>query len=455
MYTQEPNFWQRNRVTFKGISVGILILVLLIPTSFIHGLIMERKDRQAEVTAEVSSKWAGPQTLSGPFIVIPFMEDVQDNTGKLVAVRHLMYYLPEHLSIEGDVAPEIRSRSIYKVVLYKAAITIRGNFPADRFAEAGIDTSKLLFNEAQLCFGLSDNRGIDDQLSINWYGTQKSFNAGVPKNALVNSGVSLPVTLAGIDKTKPLSFSIELKLKGSEYLFFTPLGKQTVVRLKSPWTNPSFEGRFLPSAKTVNEKGFLADWKILHFNREFPQVWIDTEVELANSSFGLNLLQPNDAYGKSLRAVKYAILFIALTFCLYFFLELFQKRSVHPMQYILVGLALCVFYTLLLSVSEYLNFNISYGIAATATVLLIAFYTKSVFAKWSIGLLFGTFLGLLYSFIFILIQLQDGALLFGSIGLFILLAVVMYYSRKIDWNYALVKSNIPGVAKDDILVSEI
>ena len=125
------------------------------------------------------------------------------------------------------------------------------------------------------------------------------------------------------------------------------------------------------------------------------------------------------------------------------------------MQYILVGLALCVFYTLLLSVSEYLNFNISYGIAATATVLLIAFYTKSVFAKWSIGLLFGTFLGLLYSFIFILIQLQDGALLFGSIGLFILLAVVMYYSRKIDWNYAPVKSNMPGVAKDDILVSEI
>ena len=440
MYTQEPNFWQRNRVTIKGISVGILILVLLIPTAFIQELITERKYRQAEVAAEVSSKWAGSQTISGPFLVIPYIEEVKDNAGKVAVVRHLMYCLPEQLKMTGDIAPEVRSRSIYKVVLYKTGMKIQGNFSADRFADAGIDTSRLLLAEAQLCFGLSDNRGIDDQLSINWNGTERSFNAGLPKNAVVNSGVSIPVSLGAIDKTSSFAFNIELKLKGSEYLFFTPLGKETVVRLTSTWTNPSFDGKFLPAAKSVSEKGFTADWKILHFNREFPQVWIDSDVNFANSSFGLNLLQPNDAYGKSLRAVKYAILFIALTFCLYFFIELFQKRSVHPMQYVLVGLALCIFYTLLLSVSEYLNFNISYGIAATATVVLITSYTKSLFAKWSIGLLFGIFLTLLYTFIFILIQLQDGALLFGSIGLFVLLAVVMYYSRKIDWNYALVKS---------------
>ena len=184
----------------------------------------------------------------------------------------------------------------------------------------------------------------------------------------------------------------------------------------------------------MNASGFVANWKVLHFNREFPQAWIDTEIDISNSAFGINLLQPNDAYGKSLRAVKYAILFISLTFCLYFFLELFQKRSVHSMQYVLVGLALCIFYTLLLSLSEYIDFNFAYLVAATATVLLIALYTKSIFEKWSIGMFFGIFLGLLYAFIFVLIQLQDGALLFGSIGLFVLLAVVMYYSRRIDWN---------------------
>lgn len=434
MDTFEPNFWQRNRVTIKAISVGILILVLMIPTGFIYMLIMERKERQAEVVAEVSSKWAGPQTISGPYLVIPYTTEEKNADGKLVVIKHLAYCLPEELKINGNLFPEIRSRSIYKVVLYKTTLNIQGNFSAERFTELGVESGRLQLNDAQLCFGLTDNRGIENQLFILWNGADRPFNAGVPKNALANSGVSIPVSLA--DSAKPLSFNINLQLKGSEYLFFAPLGKQTVVQLKSSWTNPSFDGKFLPASQTVDEKGFTAAWKVLHFNREFPQVWTDTEVNSASSSFGLNLLLPNDAYGKSLRAVKYAILFISLTFCLYFFIELFQKRSVHPIQYVLVGLALCIFYTLLLSISEYLDFNLSYTIAATATILLITFYTKSIFEKWSIAMLFGVFLTLLYSFIFILIQLQDGALVFGSVGLFILLAVVMYYSRKIEWNYS-------------------
>ena len=426
-------FWQRNKITFKGISVGILILVLLIPTAFIHELIVERKGRQAEVVHEVSSKWAGPQTISGPFLIIPYLAEAKDRDGKPIVTRHLSYHLPEHLEINGNIVPEIRSRSIYKVMLYRAALKVQGHFASDKFGELGIDSSHLLMNEAQLCFGLTDNRGIEDQLSMAWNGAKKSFNAGVPKNALITSGVSIPVSLTA-SNTNAFSFNIEMKLKGSEYLFFSPLGKETLVHLTSPWANPSFDGKFLPSGKTVNASGFVANWKVLHFNREFPQAWIDTEIDISNSAFGINLLQPIDAYGKSLRAVKYAILFISLTFCLYFFLELFQKRSVHPMQYVLVGLALCIFYTLLLSLSEYIDFNFAYLVAATATVLLITLYTKSIFEKWSIGMFFGIFLGLLYAFIFVLIQLQDGALLFGSIGLFVLLAVVMYYSRRIDWN---------------------
>lgn len=431
MNTHEPNFWQRNKITIKGISVGILILVLLIPTAFIHELILERKYRQAEVIAEVSSKWATSQTISGPFIVIPYNEEVKNADGKVVNVRHVIYCLPDQLTINGNVAPEIRSRSIYKAVLYKAGLSIQGNFSKERLNDLGIDVSRLHLNEVQLCFGLSDNRGIDDQLSITWNGEKKSFDAGVPKNALAASGASVPVSFDSAVKT--FVFDIQLKLKGSEHLYFTPLGKQTLVHISSPWPDPSFDGKFLPASKTVSDSGFVAHWKVLHFNRDFPQVWIDGEVNIESSSFGLNLLQANDGYGKSLRAVKYAILFISLTFCLYFFLELFQQRSIHPMQYILVGLALCIFYTLLLSISEYLHFNLSYLLASGATIVLIGLYTKSLFQQWSIAVLFALFLGLLYTFIFVLIQLQDGALLFGSIGLFTLLAVVMYYSRKIDW----------------------
>ena len=298
------------------------------------------------------------------------------------------------LKINGSIVPEVRSRSIYKVVLYKTSMEVQGNFSAERFSDLGINPGNLLFNEAQLCFGLTDNRGIDDQPTINWDGNEKSFNAGVPKNAVVSSGVSVPIALSQLNAEKTFSFNIQLKLKGSEYLFFTPVGKTTQVQLVSSWTNPSFDGRFLPADKMINDKGFTANWKILHFNREFPQSWVDREVNTASSSFGLNLLMPNDAYGKSLRAVKYAILFISLTFCLYFFIELFQKRSVHPMQYILVGLALCIFYTLLLSISEYIDFNVSYVIAATATVLLIAFYTKECFFEMEHGDTVGTISGI-------------------------------------------------------------
>ena len=231
MDTQVPNFWQRNRVTLKGMSVGILILVLMIPTAFIHELIIERKHRQAEVAAEVSSKWAGPQTITGPFLMVPYIEEVKNNDGKVLLVRHLAYFLPEQLNLNGNILPEIRSRSIYKVVLYKSTMQIRGDFSTARFADLGINPASLLLNEAQLCFGLTDNRGIDDQLIINWNGNAKSFNAGVPKNALVNSGVSVPVPLTEFDLAKSFSFNIQLKLKGSEHLFFTPLGKQTQVQL--------------------------------------------------------------------------------------------------------------------------------------------------------------------------------------------------------------------------------
>jgi len=206
------------------------------------------------------------------------------------------------------------------------------------------------------------------------------------------------------------------------------------VHLSSNWKNPSFDGNFLPvTTPVVNDKGFTADWKVQHLNRNFPQSWKNESFDFKPSQFGITLLQPVDAYSKTERSVKYAILFVALTFGLYFFIEIIQQKQVHPVQYVLVGLALSIFYTLLLSVSEYLPFNLSYLIAALATAALITLYTRSIFNTWRIASLFGGLLAMLYGFIFILIQLQDGALLFGSIGLFVLLAIVMYYSRKIDW----------------------
>lgn len=428
------NFWSVNRLTIKGCIVGFLILAMLIPTLFIMELISERAQRQAEVKTEVSSKWAGAQTISGPLLVVPYLETTKNNEGKIIVAKKYAYFLPERLTINGELLPEIRHRSIFNIVVYSTDIKMEGEFVPLQPESLGIKREDMQLNESYICFGLSDFRGIENQMSIRWNDSSYVFNAGVPDNNIISNGLNATVALTNGDMDQVNAFSIHLRLRGSENLSFTPVGKTTHVHFSSAWQNPSFDGSFLPvTTPEINSNGFDADWKVQHLNRNYPQSWKDEKFDLYASRFGITLLQPVDSYAKTMRSVKYGILFIALTFGLYFFIEILQKTIIHPAQYVLVGIALCIFYTLLLSISEYLRFNIAYAIAATATILLITLYTKSLFGTWKIASLFGGLLTTLYSFIFILIQLQDGALLFGSIGLFILLSIIMYYSRKIDW----------------------
>ena len=425
--------WSANRITLKGLVVGFLILVLLIPTLFIMSLVSERAGRQKEVAAEVSSKWATAQNLIGPILVIPYTELLKTEDGKTSLVKKLAYFLPEQLNIDGSLQPEMRHRSIYNIAVYKSQVNITGNFPAIKPEDLNIPRENLILDEAQVCFGISDFKGIEEQLNLNFNNIQIPMNSGTPNPELFGNGVNamIPVALNTIDK--PQSFSINMHLKGSERLYFTPVGKTTKVHIASTWTNPSFDGNFIPLSSTVNEKGFNVDWQVQNLNRNYPQSWKDTKFDIDASAFGINLLQPVDSYSMTTRSVKYAILFIALSFALYFFIEIIQKRNVHPGQYVLVGLALCIFYTLLLSISEYLPFSVAYLISTMATVILITTYSKTLFASWKIAGFLGGVLLALYGFIYVLIQLQDGALIFGSIGLFVLLAIIMYYSRKIDW----------------------
>ncbi|MFT3703834.1 MAG: cell envelope integrity protein CreD [Agriterribacter sp.] len=432
--TNNENFWTNNKLTIKGLIVGCLILIMMIPTISISNLVSERAQRQGEVATEVSSKWAKEQTVTGPVLVIPYQETVKDNDGKLSVVKEYAYFLPEHLKINGKLLPEIRHRSIFAIAVYRADIKLEGDFAPLQPERLNIAQEKMLLNEAYISFGLNDFRGIEDQLSIQWNANSYVFNAGLPDYSIIPNGLNAPVVLTPENIAATNSFSMQLRLKGSERLAFVPIGKTTEAHFSSTWTNPSFDGNFLPVAPPViTDDGFNADWKVQHLNRNYPQSWKNEKQDLIPSAFGITLLQPVDSYSKTMRSVKYAILFIALTFGLYFFIEILQKKTVHPVQYVLVGIALSIFYTLLLSISEYISFNSSYLIASTATILLITLYTKSLFGTWKIASLFGALLLMLYSFIFILIQLQDGALLFGSIGLFILLAIVMYYSRRIDW----------------------
>lgn len=420
------SIWDRNRILIKGLLIGFLILLMLIPQAFIHSLVSEREQRRQEVVAEVSSRWAEAQNIIGPVIALPYMaQAAKQGTEE----RRMAYFLPEQLKISGTVQPEVRKRSLYNVTLYHADLQLDGRFDPLPLQKLQIDPSKVLWNEARLLMGINDARGLEEDVMLNWNHADTPMEAGLPDQAIADAGLNAPVNVQNGG-----SFRVHLKLKGSDFLHFSPVGKTTKVSLQSAWKDPKFDGQYLPSRQAViSEKGFSAQWKVMQVSRSFPQYWTNTEVHPGTAAFGVQLIQPTDNYAKTDRSIKYALLFIGLTFVVFFFIELLQKKQIHPLQYLMVGIALSIFYTLLLSVSEYTGFDLAYLIAATATVLLIGIYVWSIFRKGKTAIGFTTALAGLYGYIYILIQLQDYALLFGSIGLFVILAVIMLYSRKIDW----------------------
>ena len=433
--TEQQGFFTRNKHVFKGFFISFLILALLIPTFFIGQLIDERKQRNEEVKHEIANQWSTDQTLSGPMLVIPYWQNEKAADGKVTVAKRNAYFLPEEITVNGHLLPDFRARSaIFKLLVYSADIDIKGKFAPLSIDKIGITSEILLFNEAYLSFGLSDYTGIQEQLNIVWDSNSYAYNAGVRTNEYVKKGLHTLIPFNAIAANQSHSFSMKMKLRGSEQIQFIPLGKSTTVSVNAAWPHPDFKGKTLPE-RIIKDGKFAAIWKAFDLNREFPQQWKDGEtIHLDESAFGVRLLQPLDNYGKTTRTIKYAILVIMLTFVVYFFIEVIQKKNAHAIQYVLIGFALCMFYTLLLSISEYTSYTSAYLIAALATVLLIGIYTRSVFDSIKTGVIFGSFLSLLYVFIFILIQLQDGALLAGSIGLFIILAAIMYFSRKIDWH---------------------
>lgn len=425
------SFWERNRTLIKGFLVGFLILIMLIPGVFISNLVNERKSRQQEVVKEVSSKWANKQTITGPVLMIPYREPGVDANGKPVIFKKLAYFLPDVLDINIRMQPEKRHRSLFDVMLYRSCIDISGRFNQLPIGALKIPPENMIWEEASIATGISDVRGLENEVQVDWNGSKQNMEPGMVPNAALTDGLSMPVKM---DAQTPASFSMHIDLRGSEQLYFTPVGKTTEASVTAPWKNPAFDGEYLPTeTPDVNDKGFTAKWKILPVSHAYPQAWKDKAVTLTDAAFGVKLIQPVDGYAKTERSVKYAILFIALTFTIFFFLEILRKKHIHPLQYLLVGFALTIFYSLLLSISEYTGFNPAYLIATTATISLIGLYVRSIFKETKTAIGFTSVLAALYGYIFILIQLQDYALLFGSIGLFVIIAIMMYYSGKIDW----------------------
>ncbi|WP_298146543.1 cell envelope integrity protein CreD [Flavobacterium sp.] len=434
---QTPKKSLKNNVYFKITTIIIIVLLLLVPTAMVHNLIQEREQTQNQAIEEVSSKWAGAQTLVAPILSIPYIKYVRetskkDTTEKIVAVKDYIHILPDNLEITGTINPEKRNRGIYDIVVYNSKVEITGTFKALDFSALDILPQNIKLDKAEFVVGIDDLRGIEKQVELQWNNQQLFFNPGVSSTDVVASGINAAVLVDPLQKEN-YRFKLTLDLKGSQNLYFVPVGKVTDVKLSSSWPNPSFTGAFLPDSRSVAENGFKANWNVLHLNRNYPQMWTGSRFDLDASAFGIDLLLPVDNYQKAYRSVQYAILFIGFTFLVFFFIEVLNKVFIHPIQYILVGVALIVFYTLLLSISEHISFDLAFIVSALSTLLLIAGYVRAILKSSKLTLLLSAILVILYAFIFVIIQLQDYALLIGSIGIFVILALSMYFSRQIDW----------------------
>ena len=439
-FFERANNWLKQSVSIRLFTIGILVLLLLIPVSMVESLIREREARQADAIAEVSSKWGEQQTITGLVLTVPYktyskvFEGDKTDKYKLVESKEYAHFLPEELKIDGDISPEVRYRGIYEVIVYNSIVKLSGNFTTPHFEEWKIDNANVLWEDAFISLGLSDLRSIQENISLTWNNKNYFFNPGVESSDVIQNGIStrLPINHSDSLKTKT-EFSLNLNFNGSSSLNFIPFGKLTKVNIKSRWKNPSFIGAFLPDKREINPDGFTANWEVLHLNRPFPQSFRGTVQGIQESSFGVNLIVPVDEYQKSMRSAKYAVIFITLTFLLFFFVQILNGVRIHPVQYIIVGLALCVFYTLLIALSEHIAFKFSYLISSVSIISLITLYAKSIFNNKKLTTLICLILSTLYLFIYSIIQMEDYALLMGSIGLFFVLAVIMYLSRKIDW----------------------
>jgi len=435
----------KNSVTFKAITIGILVLLLLIPISMVEDLILDRKSAGKDVAEEISSKWGKQQTLTGPIICVPYRYKIVNSSPPIIndGVRiiqerqDIAFFLPDELNVETDMQPEIRYRSIYKTAVYQSKLKATGIFKRPDFNKLSIaNISDIEWENAFVIVGISDLKGVRSNIIFNWDGNPKESMSGVSSSNLVGSGITIKTPLKANDaEDGTYAFDFALTLNGSHGLFFVPVGKTTNVSMTSPWNTPSFDGEFLPDQRDI-ASGFSASWSVFSYNRNFPQMWLmssDRSYDLGSSKFGVNLLFPVDHYQKSMRSAKYAIMFIALTFLAFFMIELISRKRIHPFQYLLTSFGLVLFYSLLLSLSEQMSFNLAYLFAALAIIILITAYSHSIFKDIKQTISMGSLLTTLYLFLFTVLQVEDFALLIGSIGLFIALATVMYVSRKVDW----------------------
>lgn len=468
----EPiSFFDRiaNSILLKMLVIFILVLVLLIPMSLINDLVEERKAREQSVSHEIASKWGKEQVISAPILAVPYQiieENVQVNDkGEKTIVKSTeeewLFLLPDKADVMTAVKPESLKRGIYNSVVYNANVDMKVEFAGFDSKELPVKPEEINWAKTKVIFGVEDVKGLATNPTVLWGDSLFVMKSNSQYFKLFPNTMAVDFPLTNILGSQ-VKFDMQVQLKGSKSLNFLPLANQTNIEAIGDWGNPSFSGGYLPEGRDVTDFKFSAKWQIPNFSRKLPSQWsgentpiysfmglallddnyVDSEVTkavaTANVATDMDMVQINflpevNNYQKTNRVAKYGILIIVLTFASLFFTEIIKKQRVHLIQYILIGVAMVLFYSLLLAISEHLGFNMAYLIASIATIALIGSFVRMITANNNTAILFAGILGLFYSFIFVLMQLRDYSLIVGTVGVFIILAVLMRVSTKVNW----------------------
>jgi inner membrane protein len=421
----------------------VLVLLLLIPLNMIRGLVSERGWTAASAESDIMEAWGKQLIEAGPVITVPGIktEEVITKTEKegekieIIKTPFTLIISPEKLDINAVFKTEVRKRGIFSVPLFSGTFSLSGSFDPSMAISELLPNETITLNQAELVIALSSQKGIRKINTSTWNDGELFFQPGNRGHSLVDrAGSGIYATLPFFDAEKAI-FNINIEIQGGQFIRVLPIGQDTHVSISSDWNSPSFQGAYLPGVSNITDNDFSASWDINYLSRDIPLFWKEYREgnDYTDSLFGVNFFRSIDTYALNTRAVKYAILFLIVPFLTLFLLEIFTKKRIHPVPYLLSGIGNAVFYLLLLSLSEQMPFYTAYLIAALAVTIMMTLYSRSLLPSWNKSWYMGLVVTISYILLYAVLNAESYALLIGSVGTFVVIALIMFLTRKLNW----------------------
>jgi inner membrane protein len=444
MATAETGRARARTPAYKFGLVVLLAALLAIPLFSVYLLVYDRQSQSTTARSSIVAGWGDNQTLSGPFMVIPFTHMVRTTTNENGhdVVRQesrddSLVIAPTRLAFDTVLTPELRKRSIYEAVIYTAAVRVKGEFRLPDLAKLNIDPASLHLDQAQISIAISGAKGLaGSQPLVSVDGQRLALIPGSGLTQAQGSGFSGRLASAPAPN-RAIPFDIDFQLRGHDSIALQPVAQDTSWHVASSWPNPSFLGGFLPASRTVGSKGFSADWRIGNLALNRPIVSINEQAPDSDNQVSVALIDTVDLYSEVNRATKYGFLFIGFTFVALLMFDILAGVTIPGPAYLLVGVGLILFFVLLLAFAEVVGFTPAYLIASGAMVALLSCYAAAILKSWRRGGVIAAMLIGLYAILYVLLSLEAYALLIGSLLMFAALAGVMYVTRNVNWRIAL------------------